>query len=652
MKVRFIFIIVLAFSVNLYSQDQDLEELLGLTLEELMDIEVVTATKVYQKISSVPATVRVITAEDIKEKGYLTLEEAVSNLPGFQFRNILGFNSYVFLRGVPSQNNLILILVDGVQINELNSGGFYGGGQYNLSNVKQIEVVYGPASALYGTNAFSGVINIITKDPEDMSGPQASALIGSFGTRSVDLSFGHYDENYDWGFSVSGMLKQSEKADLIGGKGDNNWTENMENFEDDISFDGKLKYKNLRFGIVLQDKQASRTTNYKAVGTDYLDSGTNWHIRFINSHLKYLYDKSPKWSLLSQAYYRNATVMNNTIAYIKSVEGDTGGQVGYYRPNDLIGFENQISYAPIENSMLIVGIDWEQERLSEGFSKTYSGSPAVKPPVPDKPEMINNRLISGYLQGQYRFIDNVEFTVGIRHDDSDYYGTVNTPRLGLVYVKDALTTKLLYMEAFRAPKPWDYTWGDGNPDLQPERTKSLEIFGSYQLSSHLRAGMSIYKSYMESIFTKESNKWVNGERINVDGMEMSIDYLKGKIRAYLNYSYTLSRYDDGDVVPEIGKNNSNLGLTYALTSNWMLGVWGNYLGERVNVKTISSTGSDFIDSALILNASMSLLATSGFDLHLYVKNLLDTKYYHTSNRPPERYRQPQRTLLLKVIYSL
>jgi len=66
------------------------------------------------------------------------------------------------MRGAPSQNNLILVLIDGIQINELNSGGFYGGYQYSLQNVKQIEVVYGPSSALYGTNAISGIINIIT----------------------------------------------------------------------------------------------------------------------------------------------------------------------------------------------------------------------------------------------------------------------------------------------------------------------------------------------------------------------------------------------------------------------------------------------------------------------------------------------------------
>ena len=82
---------------------------------------------------------------------------------------MVSINSYVFQRGVPSQNNLIVLLVDGIQINELNSGGFYGGGQYNLSNVERIEVVYGPASALYGTNAISGIVNIITKNSSNQA---------------------------------------------------------------------------------------------------------------------------------------------------------------------------------------------------------------------------------------------------------------------------------------------------------------------------------------------------------------------------------------------------------------------------------------------------------------------------------------------------
>ena len=121
---------------------------------------------------------------------------------------------------------------------------------------KQIEVVYGPASALYGTNAVSGIINIITNNPEDIQGGLASVLLGNFDTRNIDFRYGRYDQKNDFGFSLSGMFKQSDKADLGGAKGDNNWTENMENFEDDLSFDGKMTYKKLSMRLVFQDKQA------------------------------------------------------------------------------------------------------------------------------------------------------------------------------------------------------------------------------------------------------------------------------------------------------------------------------------------------------------------------------------------------------------
>ena len=112
-------IIVLLFPAILIAQETSIDELLELNIQELLDIEVTSVSKAPQKIGEAPATVRVITAEQIRLHGYMTLEEALSDLPGFQFRNILGLNSYVFQRGAPSQNNLILLLIDGIQINEL-----------------------------------------------------------------------------------------------------------------------------------------------------------------------------------------------------------------------------------------------------------------------------------------------------------------------------------------------------------------------------------------------------------------------------------------------------------------------------------------------------------------------------------------------------
>jgi len=131
--------IVIVYQVSF---SQELEELMAMQIDGLMLIPVVSASKHYQPMNKVLATARIITAQQIVENGYQTLEDVLMDLPGFQFRNIQGFNSYVFMRGAPSQNNLILVFVDGVQINELNSGGFYGGTQYNLSIKSCLEFQY------------------------------------------------------------------------------------------------------------------------------------------------------------------------------------------------------------------------------------------------------------------------------------------------------------------------------------------------------------------------------------------------------------------------------------------------------------------------------------------------------------------------------
>ena len=427
--------------MSLSAQQTDLEDWLKLDISDLMDIKVISASKKFQTINEVPAKVRVITAKQIKERGYFSLEDVLKDLPGFQFRNIVGFNSYSFLRGAPSQNNLILVLVDGIQINELNSGGFYGGNHYILSNVKQIEVVYGPSSALYGTNAISGIINIITNEPEDVPGGSVNLLGGAFNTFSGDARYSYYNAEKEVGLIFSGMYKQSEKADLKGNEGDNNWTNNMENFENNLAFDGKIIYKNIKVGIVFQDKIAFRTTNYKTIGSEYLDSGTEWHIQFVNAHASYVYNKNQNWLSKSLLYYRNATVMDNTIAYIRNDAAGTIGQVGYYRPNNLIGFEEQFNYQFKEKLSLIAGLILEKEELAEGFSKSYSGNVNLKPPTPAEPNSLNNELISLYVQAQYKFISSSELTLGFRHDNSSYYGKVLTPRIGIVFTKNKFSAK-------------------------------------------------------------------------------------------------------------------------------------------------------------------------------------------------------------------
>lgn len=645
---------------RLQAQEKSLEELLALNMTDLLSLKVVSALKEPQTVGKSPATVRVITADEIRQNGYFTLEDALSGLPGLQFRNIEGFNSYIFMRGVPSQNNKILLLVDGIQINELNSGGFYAGGQFNLANVERIEVVYGPASALYGTNAVSGIISVITRDPKDTRGGRASVLAGNFATFQGDVRYARYDQAADFGFSVSGMYKKTDKADLRGEKGDGNWTAAMDNFENDASFDGRVRYKDFSAGILFQDKDASyataQVTSGASGGPAVSDHGVNWRIRFLNTWMTYAYDRKKAWSIRSTAYYRNSTVPDDTIPIIELPAGDSAGrQYRYYRPNALVGDETQFRWTPGRRWRFSLGLVLEQEWLAKDISITRSDAADVRPPVPADPKMLDNRLVSVYAQSQASLSAAADLFLGVRYDDSSYYGAVTTPRLGFVYNRGRLTVKALYMRAFRAPKPWDYTNGSGNPSLNPEKNSSYEAAGGWSFSDNLRLDLSVYRNRLSNLLVRVNQGdtwwWDNAGTLTTNGCEAGWQYRRGRLKAYLNYTYTDSRDGADRRVAEIAPHGANAGIQYTFASNLHASLRAQYLGTRDNPRLIPATGNTRIDDALILHAAATLRLPRGFDLQLVVNNLLNAVYYHPSNLAPSRYRQPQRSFRLAGGYS-
>lgn len=623
-----------------------LRKILSYDLAELMAIEVVSASKELEPARLAPATVRVITAEEIRERGYQTLEEALAGLPGFQFRDIAGFNSYVFLRGLPSQNNLLLLLVDGVQINELNSGGFYGGAQHNLANVKRIEVVYGPASALYGTNAISGVINLITNDPRDIRGGSAGVTAGGFGTRGLDFSYGFHDAAADLGASFSAAVKHTDKHKPGGAAGGGNWSRNMENFEDDWSFDGKFRYKTLTFGAVVQDKRASRSSNFKTAGTGYLDWGTAWHIRFANAWLRHEYDGGG-WKLDSRLYHRVSTVLDDTIASVYDAVCSTCGQQGQYRPNELTGLESRLSLHPAEGLELTGGFAAEHENLARDFATSWSGDPLVRPGAPGSPALATNGLLTLYGQARYDLSPRLRLTGGLRHDNSGGYGKVNTPRAGLVYSREKLTLKLLYAEAFRAPKPWDLTYGAGNSGLGPEELRSGELAGEYDFSRNLRAEFSLYRNKLRGLHTLDpaANRWVNAGSIETLGLEARAEYALGSLKARAGYSYQDSEDGRGDAIDEISRHTAGAGLFYAFSRSAKLDAGMRWLGRRGN------PGGGHAGAALVTDATLSLSGTGDLSARLMAKNIFNERYFHTSNRPPDRYLQPGRQLLVRLDWA-
>ncbi|OQA92073.1 MAG: Colicin I receptor precursor [Elusimicrobia bacterium ADurb.Bin231] len=630
------------FSVSVNSDIYDLD------LVQLSKLKITSVSKVSQNISEIPSTVFVITSAQIKENGYFMLDEALSDLPGFQFRNTLGINSYIFQRGIPNQNNLTLLLIDGVQVNELNSGGFYAGGTYNLSNVERIEVIYGPSSVAYGTNAMAGVINIITKEPVEKKIEQ-NAAIGSFNTSENNINCTYVNDKKTFGMAFAGMVKKTEKANLKGGAGDNNWTDLMDNFEDDYSFNLKLNIKDFTVGSNYIYKRASLATWSKSVGSIYKDYGTSWNIRFINNYVKYKKNMSKNISLSSILYNRDTTVLDDTVYYVT-----TSSQTGYYRPNNLTGLENILYYEINKSVSLTGGLTFEYEYLSEHNSWSYSNSPEIKPPRPVKPKLINNTLQSIFIEPQIMLYKNLFLSGGIRFDHSSVYDDVLTPRAGVNYHFQNHILRFLYAEAFRAPKPWDYTDGTGNSSLIPEELKSFEAGVTFSLKDNYKLELTGYKNKLGNAILKDviNNKWVNSSGdTNTDGTEICFSHTAKKLKSSVNCTFNKSRDDTGQVISEINEHAANASFTYSLDKYLKFNLRANYVGCRKNTKIIAATGDADVEPYLIFHGTLSCLEYKGFNARLMAKNIFNTKYYHTSNREPDRYRQPQRSILLSVGYA-
>lgn len=398
-------------------------------------------------------------------------------------------------------------------------------------------------------------------------------------------------------------------------------------------------------------KKTTTSTMWKTTGTIYKDNGTLWNIRFINSYLKYNKTISEGLTLSSILYNRNSTVLDNSVYQVV----DTA-QVGYYRPNNLTGLEAILNYKMNESFSLTSGLTLEYESLAKGYSVTYSNSPSEKPPAPGKPDMLNNKLASVFVEPRFSPFENFLITCGFRFDHSTVYDEIVTPRAGISYNFDNHVFYLSYSEAFRAPKPWDYTDGLGNPSLLPERMKSIESSVSFFVTNGLKINFTGYINTLKNAFVKEQSstgyKWVNSGEANTKGVECALKYANKSFKSVVNYTYTQSYNEFENFIPEISKHTINAGITYSFCDYFIVNFRANYIGRRENPKLISAIDDRYLNPCTVFHAAITMMKYKNFDAQLSVKNIFDEEYYHTSNRDPDRYRQPQRTLIFSLGYSI
>jgi outer membrane receptor protein involved in Fe transport len=184
--------------------------------------QVVSVSKTSESLREAPATVVVITGDEIRRRGYLDLEQLLHDLPGFDISRLNGaYYSSIYQRGYrSSENDRLLLLVDGVEQNDLQAGTVYLSRQYSLTDIDRVEVIYGPASTMYGANAYTGVISIVTLDPESILAEKKKFGIagqvtgGGYSNKSVDITAAGANRDATVAWTVAVNSQKSRERDL------------------------------------------------------------------------------------------------------------------------------------------------------------------------------------------------------------------------------------------------------------------------------------------------------------------------------------------------------------------------------------------------------------------------------------------------------
>ena len=496
------------------------------------------ATGHRQPLRLAPAVATVITAEDIAALGAVDLDDVLETVPGMHVARAANLYTPLFInRGIYSAFNAqILLLQNGVPMTTLfvgNKGNIWGG--YPVEHIARIEVMRGPGSALYGADAYAGVINIVTRSAADIAGTQLGVRAGSFGTADGWLLHGgrwgaldvaaHLRLGTSDGFRSTVDADAQSRNDAFFGTRASLAPGPVATGRD--ALDGHVELANgpwrLHGSVKLRrhvgtgagissaldpvGHAASQRSTADLSWTQPLD-GRPWTLGVAASFLHYV-QRSQDFVLLPPG---------TRLPTGSFPDGMRGLPDTWERQWRLSAFASHTGWA---GHRLRLGVGWEDLDLYRTREhKNFSFSGTVPAPAGTLRDVSGSapfmwpqrrRVLYGYLQDEWRMMKDWTLTFGVRHDHFSDFGSTTNPRLSLVW--DAafdLTVKALYGSAFRAPSFHDQHSINnpvirGNPDVRPETIDTLELALSWQPRPALSVQATAFHYRMRDIIRAVPN---------------------------------------------------------------------------------------------------------------------------------------------------
>ncbi|MDR0579679.1 MAG: TonB-dependent receptor [Campylobacteraceae bacterium] len=600
------------------------------TVTELSEIKVVTATGVEQNIADAPATITIISGEELQKKSYNDVTDALKNVPGVYVTGG-GSQQSIMLRGMSSAYTLFLIdgkPMQGGDAFELNGG--LAGAQMNflppLEAVERIEVVRGPASSLYGSDAMGGVVNIITKKVSNKWGGGVTMEYIKASKSNKINNDGFSTSTYinapivkdRLSLQLTGSYLNQDESDLIGG-GDSG--------ESDPEF--KRKTFGTKLSIALSDSDTLKIGNnynlQERTHTANKSSTANSYTKSIKNN--YFAAHEGKYSdFIINSYVNYDTAENPT-----RVGAVTGKGIDF----KTLTLNTQGTYF-FDSHILSVGANYKKEKLTDGGTSSTNQVVTMK-----------RDQYSLFAEDEWSIIDDLTLSLSGRFDDNKKFGSHFSPKAYLVYhLTNELTFKGGVTSGYKAPSlrqaAPDFSGVSmggvmiGNPDLTPETSINYEVGVNYDNKDlGLSASVVAFKTDFKDKITRTSRicqpntactykgtvypahqygytAYENIDEVEFLGFEHTFDFKILKNLTYRHsYTYTKSEQktgtNEGKPLNNTPKRMFNVALDYDVTSKFNVWTQANYRSESVSYTGTSGTPQyTFVDLGLVYKADKNL----------------------------------------------
>lgn len=613
----------------------EMEELYG--DEEFVSI----ATGSSKPVHKAPAAASVITAKEIERMGARTLDDVLETVPGLHVMPsaLNRLTPTYAIRGINSQfNPQVLMLMNGIPVTYAVNSTRPHLLRLPTASIARIEIIRGPGSAVYGADAYAGVINIITKDAADIAGTEVGGVAGSF--ESKDLWLQHGESWGDWDVAITAEWQKTTgdkdrrissdrqtQIDPIYSLAPGSLNTRYEVFDAHVElerddwllrlwhwqqFDDGLGVG----GALALDPVGGQDGNYSLAELNYHndDLATNWEI---NANLHYSFYQIDSYFILRPP---QATPFTDGI-----IGNPTANQ------HDM-GIDLVAEYRGPGSHHWRIGTGFRYINLDTGEIKNFPTG-AVPGELTDVSNTSNvwledtqRRLWYLSLQDEWQFAPDWELTAGVRFDEySDFGGTIN-PRLALVWAtRYNLTTKLLYGRAFRAPSFSELdsrTVVFGNADLEPETIDTLELSFDYRPTFNLHSNLNIFYYLADGLIDNINNVYATRDQKGY-GAELELKW-DATDTLDLSSNFAWVRAEDansGNRIADVPTYQLSLSADWKFFPDWNLHPQFNLVGGRKRAATDSRSE---LDDYVLVDMTVSHKALwRHWDFSLTIRNLFD-----------------------------